>query len=302
MDICIIKSSLKIVFNISILIKKTEKLLLKWNTPWEEGTVVLETVIKQGKTAIKNDQHCATFDVKGKKRSERGTNQSFSHLNSFAVHFPEESLSVRDRHLLAVLSVQPVGVMAGRGIACKQRKKEYLQQCCGSGSVIQCYFHPWIRDPGWKKMTRDNHSGSYSESFVTIFWVKNTKNLCCGSGSWIRCLSDPGSGIRDGKVRIFLQHRKPDPPKLGSSDPQLNICTSSLPWTSRAQDFDNLLIHQKRLKLAVFYRQDSERIFGTYLLYIYINEYDNYVDEVVFWLEKNVLRIIFWSLYFYPFA
>jgi hypothetical protein len=47
--------------------------------------------------------------------------------------FPEEPLGVRDRNLLAVLSVQPVGVMAGRGVACKQRKYEYLPQCCGSG-------------------------------------------------------------------------------------------------------------------------------------------------------------------------
>jgi hypothetical protein len=56
--------------------------------------------------------------------------------------FPKEPLGIRDRNLLAVLSVQPVGVMAGRGVACKQGKNEYLPKCCGSGSGIQCFFLP----------------------------------------------------------------------------------------------------------------------------------------------------------------
>jgi hypothetical protein len=27
-----------------------------------------------------------------------------------------------------------------------------LNQCCGSGSGIRCFFEPWIRDPGWVKI------------------------------------------------------------------------------------------------------------------------------------------------------
>ncbi len=43
-----------------------------------------------------------------------------------------------------------------------------------------------------------------SESFVTIYWVKNT--LCCGSGSGILCLFDPRFEILDGKIGIRDKH------------------------------------------------------------------------------------------------
>ncbi len=56
-------------------------------------------------------------------------------------------------------------------------------QFCGSGtgSGFQCFLDPRIR--------YDKKYGSWinipdriSESFATIFWVKNTQNLCCWSG------------------------------------------------------------------------------------------------------------------------
>ncbi len=69
-------------------------------------------------------------------------------------------------------------------------------QCCGSGlgSGIQCFLDPRIRD-GTKYGSGINIPDRISESWVTIFCVKNSQILCCGSG--IRCLFDSGSGIRD---------------------------------------------------------------------------------------------------------
>jgi hypothetical protein len=29
----------------------------------------------------------------------------------------------------------------------------FCNQCCGSGSGIGCLFDPWIRDPGWEKVS-----------------------------------------------------------------------------------------------------------------------------------------------------
>jgi hypothetical protein len=74
-------------------------------------------------------------------------------------------------------------------------------QCCGSGSGIQCFFYPCIRDPGWvKNQDPDLGFGSelnipdhISESLNTIFWGKILKFF---DGSGIKKF---GSGIRDGK-------------------------------------------------------------------------------------------------------
>jgi hypothetical protein len=46
------------------------------------------------------------------------------------------------------------------------------KQCCGSG--IRCLFDPWIRDPGWAKISRSgsgmNISDHISESLETVFF------------------------------------------------------------------------------------------------------------------------------------
>jgi hypothetical protein len=69
------------------------------------------------------------------------------------------------------------------------------------GSGIGCLFDPWIRDPGWKKVSiriRDEQPGSYflelRNQFFWFFGVKIHKFFD----------DDPGSGmetvrIRDGK-------------------------------------------------------------------------------------------------------
>jgi hypothetical protein len=51
---------------------------------------------------------------------------------------------------------------------------------------------------------QDGHPNYISESLETIFWVQNTSILCCGAG--IRNIFNPGSGIRDGKIRIGDKH------------------------------------------------------------------------------------------------
>ncbi len=68
----------------------------------------------------------------------------------------------------------------------------------GSGAFLMLF---WPRNPGWEK-NPDPGSGmnipdQISESFETIFKVKNTRILWCGSGSRIRDLVtlDPGSGM-----------------------------------------------------------------------------------------------------------
>ncbi len=64
-----------------------------------------------------------------------------------------------------------------------------VQHCCGY--EIQCFFYPWIWDPGWV-ISQDpdlgsgswmNNPDNFSGSLETIFWVKiNTLILWCGSG------------------------------------------------------------------------------------------------------------------------
>jgi hypothetical protein len=70
---------------------------------------------------------------------------------------------------------------------------EFGCHCCRSGSGIQCFFDPWIRnpDPGYK--IEKNGSGInildyISESLVTNFWVKNMQILCQIS------FADPATG------------------------------------------------------------------------------------------------------------
>jgi hypothetical protein len=58
-----------------------------------------------------------------------------------------------------------------------------LEQCCGSGFGIRCFFDPWIRNTGWTKNlnpdlgTRMNIQDHISEILETVFWVKDTEIL-----------------------------------------------------------------------------------------------------------------------------
>jgi hypothetical protein len=38
-------------------------------------------------------------------------------------------------------------------LVCTQKLKHDSKQCCGSGSGIEYLFDPWIRDPGWEKVS-----------------------------------------------------------------------------------------------------------------------------------------------------
>ncbi len=77
-------------------------------------------------------------------------------------------------------------------------------QCCGSG--IGCLFDPWIRDPGWEKVSiriRDEQPGSYFTVYIleTIFLLfSGLKNLNSLMRIRDEDSSDPGwkkSRIRD---------------------------------------------------------------------------------------------------------
>jgi hypothetical protein len=75
------------------------------------------------------------------------------------------------------------------------------------------FFDHWIWDPGWVKVEiriSDEHPGSYFRELRNSFLVENTSILLWGSGSGIRNLLtlDPGSEIRDGKIRIRDKHPK----------------------------------------------------------------------------------------------
>ncbi len=70
---------------------------------------------------------------------------------------------------------------------------------------IRCFFDPWIRDAGWKKIQRQGLGSGMNildlifEILVSFFVLKILKILCADP--------DPGSGscqpwIRDGKNRI----------------------------------------------------------------------------------------------------
>jgi hypothetical protein len=74
-------------------------------------------------------------------------------------------------------------------------------QCCGSGSGIGCFFDPWIRDPGWEKVSiriRDEQPGSYflklRNHFFAFFGVKILQFFDEDPG-WRQF----GFGIRDGE-------------------------------------------------------------------------------------------------------
>jgi hypothetical protein len=72
------------------------------------------------------------------------------------------------------------------------RSRKTKMKCCGSRSGIQCFFDPWVRDPGWKKSRsriRDLHSainimGHISKSVVKLFGLKMLKF----------CVTDPDPG------------------------------------------------------------------------------------------------------------
>jgi hypothetical protein len=76
----------------------------------------------------------------------------------------------------------------------------YHLQCCGSG--IRCLFDRFIRDPECVKIRiRDENPDHFSESLVTIFWVKIPKFFDADPGFGIFLTLDPGwekfvSGIR----------------------------------------------------------------------------------------------------------
>jgi hypothetical protein len=74
----------------------------------------------------------------------------------------------------------------------------YCSQCCGSGSGIGCFFDPWIRDPGWEKVSiriRDKQPGSYflelRDHFFAFLGVKILKFFD----------EDPGSGMETVRIR-----------------------------------------------------------------------------------------------------
>ncbi len=80
-------------------------------------------------------------------------------------------------------------------------------QCFVSGSGIQCFFDPWIRDPGWvKKQDPDPGWTSriiFPRAWETIFWVKILNSLMqIPDTGWKKF----GSGIRNGKIRIRDKH------------------------------------------------------------------------------------------------
>jgi hypothetical protein len=81
-------------------------------------------------------------------------------------------------------------------------------QCCGSGSGIQCSSDPWIRD-GQNSGSGMNIQDYFYESLEIVLWVKNTSIIWCGSG--IRNLFDPwfgmeklGSGINISDPQYWL--------------------------------------------------------------------------------------------------
>jgi hypothetical protein len=81
-----------------------------------------------------------------------------------------------------------------------------FRQCCGSGSGIGCLFDPWIRDPGWEKVSiriQDQQPGSdflelrnHFLLFLGLKYLNSLMRIRDGDSS------DPGwkkvgSGIRD---------------------------------------------------------------------------------------------------------
>ncbi len=71
-------------------------------------------------------------------------------------------------------------------------------QCCGSGSGIGCLFDPWIRNPGWEKVSiriQDEQPGSYflelRNHFFAFLGVKILKFFD----------EDPGSGMETVRIR-----------------------------------------------------------------------------------------------------
>jgi hypothetical protein len=55
----------------------------------------------------------------------------------------------------------------------------HIVQCCGSGSEIRCFLTPGSgsgmeKNPDQGSVIRDEHTGSYFENLVSVFWVKNT--------------------------------------------------------------------------------------------------------------------------------
>ncbi len=83
--------------------------------------------------------------------------------------------------------------------------KDHIEQCCGSGSGIRCFFDLWIRDgknPEPGSGIRDEHPGSYVfENLVSIFWSKILKFFEGGSGFGIRDHVNPGSGMGKNRIR-----------------------------------------------------------------------------------------------------
>ncbi len=71
-----------------------------------------------------------------------------------------------------------------------------------SSSVTLEWHRPITYPDGKKSRSGMNIPDHFPESLETILRVKNTKILLGGSGSGIRNLFDPGSEIRDGKIRI----------------------------------------------------------------------------------------------------
>jgi hypothetical protein len=77
------------------------------------------------------------------------------------------------------------------------------------GSGIGCLFDPWIRDPGWEKVSiriRDEQPGSYflelRNNFFAFFWVKIVKFFD----------EDPGSGmeiVRSGMEKSRIRDKHP---------------------------------------------------------------------------------------------
>jgi hypothetical protein len=79
-----------------------------------------------------------------------------------------------------------------------KRQADNYFQCCGSGSGIGCLFDPWIRDPGWEKVSiriRDEQPRSYflelRNHFFGFFGVKILKFFD----------EDPGSGMETVRIR-----------------------------------------------------------------------------------------------------
>jgi hypothetical protein len=49
-----------------------------------------------------------------------------------------------------------------------------LNQCCGSGSVIRCFFDPWVRDPDPGKGKNQDY---FSVSLKIVFRFQDYKYL-----------------------------------------------------------------------------------------------------------------------------